>query len=512
MMKRLNLLISLVALLILIQFSIFSGMGRADQTIGPTEWLINSDFSSSNGWITYKGEEGDNSTLDAFIGNNQANYRIIGENYTFSEISGTPNSSTSLGWSRTKNSGFLFPESSGIDSQGCYVIHTWAEDPNQFPSVHFRKNVSLGVNMLDYNITSISLSALFNASASTNLEAGNDNASAQYYAIGDFVIFYIQISDIQHTTTYTVASFQTTRLGQNTPQVISLTDHLIDPYDDNYIITALMSALEKDPSHSNFTITIGIDIYSEDNISGTDTDTYTNLVVSQCNFTFTYEKNIDKFSSVSWQQEGAMLSGEDIQITNAILNFKYKIDQSWPTQRSPFSELQVLINNNQNRETIALNDANSSFQDAKMGGFDVTSLILKDVNISVAIMLYIANTFGWNDNITISVDDVHLLITYIILEPGFDILPLIIGLSGGILAIVIGYVSYQTHFKYPPMVRKMKKIRKKINKGGKIKPTNILNRNILVAKNLQDKIDKSEYEHAPIEKKMEKKEIIKEEN
>ena len=503
MIKKQKLWIILVTLLILFQFSFFLRIGRTDQTIGPKEWLINSDFSTSQGWITTKGDKGDNSTLDAFIGNNQANYRVVGENYTFSEISGTPNSSTSLGWKQVTNDGFLFPDSSGIDSQGCYVIHTWAEDPNQFPSVHFRKNVSLPVNMLEYNITSISLSALFDASVNTNLEAGNDNATAQYYAIGDFVIFYVQISDIQYTTTYTIASYQTTRLGQDTPQVISFTDHLIDPHDDNLIITALMSAFEKDPSHSNFTITIGIDIYSEDNISGTDTDTYNSLIVKECNFTFTYEKNIDKFSSVSWQQQGNMISGEEIQIKNAFLNFKSKIDQSWPTQRSPFSELQILINNNQNRETISLNEANSTFQDAKIGGFEVTSLLLKDVNISVAIRLFIANNFGWYDNITISIDDVHLVITYIILEPGIDVLPIIIALSGGLLVLVIGYSLYQTHFKYPPMVRKIRKIRKKINKDKNIKPTSILKREILVAKNLQDKINIAEYEHTPIEKKKE---------
>jgi hypothetical protein len=271
-----------------------------------------------------------------------------------------------------------------------------------------------------------------------------------------------------------------------------------------------MSAFEKDPSHSNFTITIGIDIYSEDNISGTDTDTYNSLRVTQCNFTFTYEKKIDKFSSVSWEQEGDIISGEDIQIKNAILSFKYKIDQDWPTQRSSFSELQVLINNNLNRETISLSDANSTLQDAKTGGFDVTSLILKDVNITVGIRIFIANTFSWKDNITISIDDVHLIITYIKLEPGFDALPLIIGLSIGMLILIIGYTSYQTHFKYPPMVRKMRKIRKKINKGKKIKPTGILDRKILVAKNLQDKITIEDYEHTPIEKKNENEQIIKE--
>ncbi|MFX1260428.1 MAG: hypothetical protein ACFFAN_21475, partial [Promethearchaeota archaeon] len=94
------------------------------------------------------------------------------------------------------------------------------------------------------------------------------------------------------------------------------------------------------------------------------------------------------------------------------LNFKYKIDQAWPTLLSPNSEIRVLINDNQHTETVKLSSATTLFQEAKVGGFNVTNLIQKDVNISVSIQILIANTFQLDRNITISIDDVYLIISY----------------------------------------------------------------------------------------------------
>ena len=61
---------------------------------------------------------------------------------------------------------------------------------------------------------------------------------------------------------------------------------------------------EKDPDHSNFTITLGIDIYCEDNLGGTEYDTFESLIIKSCNLTFTCVKKIEQFSSLSWNQIG----------------------------------------------------------------------------------------------------------------------------------------------------------------------------------------------------------------
>lgn len=384
------------------------------------QWLKNNDFSTLDSWFYSKGTGGDNSSVEASISNDQANYRVLGKTQTFNNLYGTPNSPTSQDWSEFNNNGFLLPDFSGINSEGCYATHTWSEGPNQFPSVHWRKNVSLSEDMSDYSITSVSLSAVFNASVNANVDANDDSTSVEYYAIGDFVRFYVQISDIEYKNSYTVALNKTKYLGQNTgTSVLSITDTQIDPSDDSVMITALNSAFEKDPDHSNFTITLGIDIYSEDNWQGGDTDTFSMLLIKTCNFSFTYEKKIEQFTSISWNQICNQIN-TTYQVANASLNFDYKIDQLWPTALSPFSEIKILINDNLHAETIRLSSATTSFQEAKPGGFDVSALISKGINISVSIQLFIADTFGLGNNLTISLDDVFLNITYSLTVPDYE--------------------------------------------------------------------------------------------
>ncbi|MFW9823757.1 MAG: hypothetical protein ACFFE4_12515 [Candidatus Thorarchaeota archaeon] len=388
--------------------------------INEVQWIDNNDFTSQGSWFFKKGSQGDNSSVYADISNNQANIKVLGETRTFNNLSGVPNSPTSQGWTRFNNDGFLLPDSSGISSEGCYASHTWSEGPNQFPSVHWRKNVSLSDNMLDYSITNVTLNVIFNASVNANVDAGNDASSVQYYAIGDFVRFYVQISDIDYKNSYTVAFNKTLNLGQNTgTSVLSITDKFIETYNQSFMITALNSAFEKDPDHSNFTITLGIDIYSEDNFQGTDTDTFTSLMIKSCNLSFAYEKKIEQFTSISLNQIGDQIS-PSFQVNNATLNFDYKIDQLWPTALSPFSELRILINDNLHSETVRLSSALTSFQEAKLGGFDITALILKGINISLSIQLFIADTFGLSNNISLSIDNVYFNITYTETVPDYE--------------------------------------------------------------------------------------------
>ena len=250
------------------------------------QWVENNDFSTQDSWFYTKGAQGDNSSVNADISNNQANFKVLGETRSFNSLYGVPNSPTSLGWSEFNNNGFLLPDSSGINSEGAYASHTWSEGPNQFPSVHWRKNVSMPDNMLDYSITSVSVNAVFNASVNANVDAAADSASVQYYAIGDFVRFYIQISDIEYKNSYTIALNKTVYLGQDTgTSVLSITDTLINPYDQGVMITALNSAFEKDPEHSNFTITLGIRIYTADNSDTWDNDEFHELLIKSINLT-----------------------------------------------------------------------------------------------------------------------------------------------------------------------------------------------------------------------------------
>ncbi|KKM17310.1 hypothetical protein LCGC14_1677060, partial [marine sediment metagenome] len=181
---------------------------------------------------------------------------------------------------------------------------------------------------------------------------------------------------------------------------------------ENVLINLLTAVLQTD--NYNFTITLGIDLYCEDNVFGGDVDTWDSLIIRTFNLTFTYEKRIDQFTSLSWNQIGDKITGSNIDILNATLNFKYKIDKNWTTS-SPNSEIRVYINNRIHTETVKLSIAKTSFQDIKTGGFYVTDLVRAvgiGVNISVSIKIYLADTFSLNETTTISIDNASLLISY----------------------------------------------------------------------------------------------------
>jgi len=378
------------------------------------QWLNNTDFSTQDDWFYIKGGQGDNSTIDADISNGQANYKILGNNDTFSLLSGKANSSTWHGWDIYNNGDYLLPDVTEINEKGCYVYHyldeSGAGQVHNFPSAHFRKNVSLSVDLSDYEIISASLEVFFNASVEDTVDTPGDSPLPQE-AIWDSATFYVEIADLNLSYAFRVAENKTSDLGQDSPSILTIKDRELTYVSENDLITALNLALEKDTSHSDFTIIMGIDIYCEDN-DFPDYDEWNALIFNSFNLTFTYERKIEQFTSISWNQIGNQLTGIDKQLLNATFNFNYKIDELWPTASSPFSEIAVIINNNKHSETIRLDTANTTFQEAKQGGFDVTSLISKDVNISVSIQVLIANTFGLWKNITLSIDDVELNITY----------------------------------------------------------------------------------------------------
>ncbi|UCC20587.1 MAG: hypothetical protein JSV62_04680 [Promethearchaeota archaeon] len=425
----------------------------------PDQWLQNNDFSSQQNWFYTMGDQGDNSSVDADISGGRGNFRVLGEKRTFN-LYGIPNSTDSPNWKEFEKPDYYKPDNTGIDSYGCWVSHEWAEKSNQFPGVHWRKNVSVPVDMSKYTITSASIEVSFNASVSNNLEVLGEGS---WYGIGDFVIFYVQISDMEYKNPYYIAFNKTRNLGLNSGPT-TINDKLIEAYDENVIITALTSAFAKDIDHNNFTITLGIDIYSEDNVVS-DTDTYTSLRIKNCNLSFSYERNIERFTSISWNQIGNRVSGENVRITNALCYFNYSISEVWPYDLSPFSEMRTLINDNPYKETIQLSTMTTSLQHIRFEGEDFKSLFREGVNITIGVEIYLANTFRLNRTISVSIDDIYLFISYIFIAPGVDLSFLVIGLTAGIIGIFIAFSLYQFHFKYPPLVRKIRKLKKRVKRG-----------------------------------------------
>ncbi|MFX1496749.1 MAG: hypothetical protein ACFFBH_04410 [Promethearchaeota archaeon] len=444
-------------------------------------WLKNSNFDTTIvPW--FPSISGDSSDVNASYSPGQANLEITGDQRTFSEISGTP---TETDWHNVTNPLFpALPDNYGIDSYGCWANHTWIDptDPNQSPSIHWERNVTMPVNMADYEITSASISAVYNAtvtaypggagSPSNNygVEVPGDQvgSNTQYQRDYDNVRFYVLVSDLENNESYEIAWYQSIDLGKDSAGAYdSIADSFMNTVVNQTLIYYLSSLFERDNFH--FKITLGIRIKCVDNWTY-DRDRWDSLRIKSCNLSFTYEKKIDKFTTVSWNQIGNQITGDNVYITGANLTFKYKIDQPWPEILSPNSELIVLINNNSHSETINLNLATTTFQEAKTEGFDVEYLILKDVNISLSIELYLADDFLLNRTITVSLDDVFLEISYITVyreflsEPEIFRLLLILAL---VAAAAVGtyFILYQRILKYPLAVRKVRRYRSSLNKA-----------------------------------------------
>ena len=395
------------------------------QQSGTTQWINNPNFISpiEPTWFWENDSLGDNSDMDGNTTTGQANIRVLGDSKTFTVVYGTINSSTSPGWKRFRNGDYQFPDTDEIRSYGAFVSHEWADDANQAPSVHWKTNVSVPIDMSDYVITSASLEVIANATVNANVDTPNDDGSWTNFAIGDSVKFYTQISDLEYNSPiYTVASNSTKYLGQqNSTQTTILTkeDNPLETVNEIDLIAALNSAFDKDPEHSNFTITAGIDIYSEDNLPGTDTDTFDQLIIKNITLTFTVKKKINEYTKVSWNQIGNKLNGSNFQIVNASFNFKYKVNRTWPSS-APLSELTFYINNKSHSQGVfKLSSAPTSFQYAKPGGFDVTNLISTDVNISTSIEVFLKDSFELNETLMISITNVTLNISYIETFPDY---------------------------------------------------------------------------------------------
>ncbi|MFW9901466.1 MAG: hypothetical protein ACFFDY_09265 [Candidatus Thorarchaeota archaeon] len=384
------------------------------------EYLNNSNFNSQSSWFSV--EEGDVSDVSGNISSGQANLEILGEEHTFSLIADPP---LAVNWTEMDNPSLPDrPDIDEITSRGCRVSHQFDDiTAVQQPSVHWDHNISMPIDMSDYVIKSASVQAIVNATVDENLDRLEDYLTGDFarltpndvvdtYSIGDFIQYYILVSDLEKNRVYEIAHFQTQQIGNGDPPG---KDYLYDTYmlsvPQEDLIYALTSVLSVD--NFNFTLTLGITLHIEDNLASYwDLDYFDEIYIKFVNLTFKFEKKMNQYTSISWNQIGHKLEGSNIDITNATLNFKYKINRNWSIS-SPNSEIRVYINDRIHPETVKLSVAESTFQEIKIGGFNVKNLIMSEENISVSIKVYIADSFTLNQTITISIDNASLFISYI---------------------------------------------------------------------------------------------------
>jgi len=391
------------------------------QDIYTKEWLDNPTFETPiDPW--YNTTSGDTTDVNASYSNGYANMEVVGDKRTFTFVEDPPQASN---WTARHNPDFpAYPEwpqdgtdQYTIDEDGFWAQHQWVEGPRQSPSIQWIHNVKLPIIMEDYEITSASVRGIVNATVNSNVDVNTslgdtpdgDNDDDPQGVVYDFVKMYIRIADPDFNEVWEIAYNKTWNLGL--PSVTTMADRLMKNTSEKKLKFYLASVLSYD--YQNFTIIVGMDIFCEDNC-WTDRDEFTELRVKSVSLNFTYEKQVDQSTSISWNQVGNQITGANIDIENATLDFKYKIDQPNWTTSSPNSEIRVYLNDRIHTETVKLSKAKDTFQDIKVGGFDVTSLILKDVNISVSIQVYLADTFTLNQTITVSIDNASLLISYVV--------------------------------------------------------------------------------------------------
>ncbi|MBD3214769.1 MAG: hypothetical protein GF311_19315 [Candidatus Lokiarchaeota archaeon] len=449
------------------------------------QWVNNSGFDTPDNWefVSINQGAGIDTEGDIDTTQGQANLNILGNRGEFNDISGIPNNSE---WIPTINTNFpILPNSYGIDEFGCVASHTWIDphDPNQSVSIHWERNITLPLNLKDYNITSVSLNAIFNASVLTvgsdpsfpyrgGIDVINDSIGDRVDEDRefDYTRFYVLISDVQKEfSAEELAYFQTTDLGKDSnPEISNISNqHMLVRSEDD-LRRYLSSALERDPLHRSFTLIIGMRIFCADN-GQEDRDDWTSLRINTLNFSFSYEKIIDKSSSIVLKQSGKEITGENVQINSANLNFDCMINTTWPKLKSENSEIRININNKEHNERIDLSDINNIYSEILADGFDIAYLINPYEILNLSIQIFLGDTFGLNESIAISIDNVNVIIQYteifsdVTSEPWYTNL-LFLGSLIGLGVLGTYFTAYYTLLKYPKPVRKVRKFRKSLNK------------------------------------------------
>jgi len=446
-------------------------------------WINNSQFDDPIEELWYPIIQGDGSDVYTSTSSNQADITVVGESR---EKEVLLNTATQSDWMAFLKSDLeVVPQIAsvpqyGVDDDGAWCSHWWWEgeaggQPKNTPRMHWKTNVSLPVDMSDYIITSLSFNAIINASVDPDIDTPNDIWARPGVAINqfetyDYAQFYVEIStlDIDELNTYRIAFNQTRLLGNESLLLYDIEGY-IGAYEEQAIIDAINNVLVVDPGHNNFTIVLGIYMYCEDNNSGTDRDHWDDMRFKFLNLTFSYEKKIDQFTSGSWAQDLDEISGSNVRITGANLTFKYKIDKNW-TEASHNSYFLIYINEREfdPAEKFINYVYSSNPQEARPGGYDITEILLPYENFTFSIQVYLGEDFALDNNITISITEVNLLVSYTEtkqdpITESWLFMGLFILAVVGATVLAAYLIAYQTYLKYPVPVRKVRKYRKTLS-------------------------------------------------
>ena len=113
--------------------------------------------------------------------------------------------------------------------------------------------------------------------------------------------FYVLLSDGAGTQKYQLGYNRTIDLGLNAGPLSYGDTPMLCISDEEVLIAMLTSVLSYD--NYNFNLTLGIDIYCEDNVALYDVDTFNHLIIREVNLSFTYQKK-DGSTNISFLEPG----------------------------------------------------------------------------------------------------------------------------------------------------------------------------------------------------------------
>jgi len=437
-------------------------------------WISGFDDPVGSHWSTVI--VGDDTDINGSSSSGQAHYDLLGEELEWQLDAPLDNDT----WIAVNNLAYPdLPDDYDVNSEGFYVSHMWGDTyqqrADQVTSIHFDYNVNMPNNMSDYTITSASIGAVVNATVHANdpdnggIEVPGD--SVHQAADYDYIRYYLLVSDLLKDKVYEIAYNKTSNLGADARGVLdTMSDTLMVPVSEENLIFFLTSVLNT--NNYNFTLTVGILIFAEDN-RDTDRDYFDDVFVKNVSLSFTYQKKMNQLTTLSWKGTGNSLNSTNVLIRDASFEFSYKIDVPWPTSDSPNSEFRMFINDKQISETIKLSIATPNYQSANPDGYNVTSLISLDENITVSIQVYIGDNFELSAPIRISIDNAVLKLSYIVILPDptpTNLRPYIYSSAGLLAALATGIGLYEGIFKFPAQIRTVRTLRRKIRRGRSSKP------------------------------------------
>lgn len=250
------------------------------------QWLENSEFGNSKDWDL--GLSGDDSDMEIDISSGQTNFKVLGNESKYNFYSDL---TTDWNWNEALNPNFpRLPDSTDLNSSGASAGHYWDEGPDQSVAVNWNRTLNIGVDMSDYEITSASLKAIVNGSVQATPSIDDDGGDEFTGAIdvmsdydvdqnptggnfsgatGDYVLFYVLVSDNENKNVFEIAHNQTTHLGQDDPLIENMYDTTLVCVPEETLIYYLTTVLSE--NYKNFTISVGMRIWCEDNF-GQDAD------------------------------------------------------------------------------------------------------------------------------------------------------------------------------------------------------------------------------------------------